>query len=143
MGATELLQDAFGTGLSTEERNIQRLVKLIEREGTESAFWSTFDAYAQVVGTDVWEDALSKLPINIQDLVNKYGLNSNLDWDFWGRHELFGLQFEDSKEVDEFYETNSSAYTDFLNAIEMAMWEHVKNDPEFAEWEKAKKLAYG
>jgi hypothetical protein len=138
MGTTKLLQDAFGTGLSTEERNIQKLKELIEREGISSAFWSTFDAYAQVVGTEVWEDALSKLPVNIQDAVNKYGLDSNLDWDFWGEPSFFGLRYEDTAEIDKFYETNSSAYTEFLNAVEVAMWEHVKNDPEFAEWEKAK-----
>jgi hypothetical protein len=138
MGKSELLQDIFGTGLNEEERNIQKLKELIEREGISSAFWSTFDAYAQVVGTDAWEDALSKLPVNIQNAVTEYGLDSNLDWDFWGEPSFFGLRYEDTTEIDKFYESA----TDFLNAIEMAMWEHVQNDPEFAEWEKAKGLAH-
>jgi len=116
-----------------KEKRIEQIKEEISRDGVESAYWSTFDAYAQVVGGKEWEKAVEKLPASIQDTVNERGLDACLDWDFWGKPSFFGLTFDAYAQED---------ILEAVNAIEEAMWECTKNDADFEAFSTAYKCKY-
>ena len=119
-----------------KEKRIEQIKEEIIRDGIESTYWSTFDAYAQVVGGKEWEKAVEKLPASIQAGINEQGLDACLDWDYWGSSSFFELTFTNEKAGD-FYEKDSSAYIEALNSIEEAMWECTKNDADFEAFSTA------
>ena len=84
-----------------------------------------------------WEEALEKLPEPLQKMARESGLDSCLDWQYWGTSSFFGLTFEDES-AGKYFDEYEQEYTAFLGDIEEAMWNAVQNDDDF----EAFKVAY-
>jgi len=119
-----------------KEKRIEQIKEEIIRDGIESTYWSTFDAYAQVVGGKEWEKAVEKLPAILQKMAHETGFDSCLDWQYWGSSSFFGLIFTNEKAGD-FYGACPQDILEALNAIEEAMWECTKNDADFEAFSTA------
>ena len=124
-----------------KEHNIDVLKERIEEDGANSAFWNTFDSYARVINDPEWDQALEMMPDSVKEIANDNGFESNLDWEFWGSSDFFGLQFdtqnlseEEQQAIDDWYEDDYDSYCKAISLIEKGMWRITTEDIEYQDF---------
>jgi hypothetical protein len=128
---------------------VTHIKKMIEEYGRVFAFWETFNCYPAVIGEEAWENAVEKLPEEIQEIVNQHGIETNLDWSSFGSASFFGSSIDDTNLseqeqaiLEDWKETHDKEYSEFLNALDAAMFAELQADPDLEDWKEAMKLAY-
>jgi hypothetical protein len=123
---------------------IEAIREDIEKNGIESAFWNTFDAYVRVICEYEWDEAVELMPEKVRGLAEEKGFDCTLDWDYWGTPSFFGLAFDkdgltqdEIDVIESWYEEDDDAYTMALTLIEDGMWRIVQDDSDYENFRDA------
>ena len=128
----------------TNTQRVEEICKMIERYDATQVFWMVFDSYAAIVGTEVWDKGIVDFPGDIQELLNQYGLESYLDFDYWGSDSFFSsvpdrsnMTQEERVRMDTWLDENDALWGRFVKAFDLAVWQYTENDEDFEAYQQA------